>query len=222
MSEKSVAASVFYGTIFIALAGFVTVVTLPIKAESHTSASFIFTSTENFSGWSSKGTAFLLGLINVNYAFGLIDAGVHLAEEIVEPERNVPKALYFTVIVGFITAWPLAIVLMYCLVDFDAVAGTATGVPLLELYHLTFKSKGLAVFFLVLVICTYACATVALQAYQARICWAFSRDHGLPFARFWSKVHPTFHVPLNAHLLCISLVSILSILVIASTTAFNR
>jgi choline transport protein len=208
--------------IIMGLSGLVTIVTLPAKADSHTSARFIFTNTENVSGWSSYGAAFLLGLINSNYAFGLIDATVHLAEEITEPERNVPKALYYTVIVGFITAWPTALVFMYCLVDFNAVSTTATGVPLLELFHLTFNSKGLAIFFLFLVMLTYFVATIALQAYQARICWAFSRDNGIPFASHWSKVHPKLKVPINAHLLCVTAVSILSIIVIASTTAFNR
>ncbi|RKK22002.1 hypothetical protein BFJ68_g2292 [Fusarium oxysporum] len=104
------------------------VITVPAANPFHTSPSFIFTSTNNISGRNSKGMAFLASLINANYNFGLIDSAIHLTKDIKNPENNVPKALFFTVGIGFVTAWPLAILLMYCLTDFDDVVNAANGV----------------------------------------------------------------------------------------------
>ncbi|CAG8886263.1 unnamed protein product [Penicillium egyptiacum] len=198
------------------------IIVIPAVSPSHREPSFIFASVENISGWKSKGMAFLVGLINANYSFGLIDTAVHMAEEITEPEKNVPKALYLTVGIGFVTAWPLAVLLMYCMTDFDAIVNTETGVPLLELFYLALrKSKVGAIIMMSCLIVAWTFALVALHAYQSRICWSFSRDNGLPFSRLWSRVHPTLNIPLNALVLCASLSAIVSVLCIASTTAFN-
>ncbi|KAF9888897.1 hypothetical protein FE257_008267 [Aspergillus nanangensis] len=192
-------------------------------AKEHAGPIFIFNSTENSSGWSSTGMAFLVGMINANYAFGLIDAGVHMAEEIPEPEKNVPKALFMAVGIGFITAWPLACALIDCAVDIDAIAGTSTGVPLLQLFYLSLRNNVAgSIFMQLLVVTSYFWCIAAAQTYQSRICWAFSRDQGLPFSRLWSQVHPRSKVPVNAHILCVCFSIILCILPLASTTAFNR
>lgn len=42
-----------------------------------------------------------------------LDATLHLAEECLDPERVVPKALMATVIVGFLTAFPFSIGIIY-------------------------------------------------------------------------------------------------------------
>ncbi|KAJ9415842.1 amino acid/polyamine transporter I [Fusarium oxysporum] len=198
MSKKTVARTLSVG-MFISIAVVIgLVISIPATSPEHTDAKFIFTSTENVSGWSSHGMAFLVGLINANYSFGLIDTAVHLAEDITNPEKTVPKALLLTVGISFFTAWPLAILLMYCLSDFEAIVSTPTGLPLLELFHFAFRGNK-----------------------AAAICWAFARDNGLPMSHLWSRVHPALNVPIYALILCATLVSILSTLVMASTTAFN-
>ncbi|KAJ9424478.1 hypothetical protein FOXG_21877 [Fusarium oxysporum f. sp. lycopersici 4287] len=64
-------------------------------------------------------------------------------------------------------------------------------------------------------------AIMALYAYQSKICWAFAKDNGLPVSKIWSRVHPIMEVPAHTLMLCSVLVSILSALCIASSTAFN-
>ncbi|QKD61111.1 hypothetical protein BFJ63_vAg15772 [Fusarium oxysporum f. sp. narcissi] len=222
MSKKTVARTLSVG-MFISIAVVIgLVISIPATSPEHTDAKFIFTSTENVSGWSSHGMAFLVGLINANYSFGLIDTAVHLAEDITNPEKTVPKALLLTVGISFFTAWPLAILLMYCLSDFEAIVSTPTGLPLLELFHFAFRgNKAAAVAMLALVAFCYSIAMASLHAYMSKICWAFARDNGLPMSHLWSRVHPALNVPIYALILCATLVSILSTLVMASTTAFN-
>ncbi|KAF5554612.1 amino acid polyamine transporter I [Fusarium mexicanum] len=201
MSKKTVARTLSVG-MFISIAVVIgLVISIPATSPKHTDAKFIFTSTENVSGWNSEGMAFLVGLINANYSFGLIDTSVHLAEDVTNPEKTVPKALLLTVAISFFTAWPLAILLMYCLSDFEAIVSTPTGLPLLELFNFAFRdNKAAAVAMLALVAFCYSIAMASLHAYI---------------------VHPALNVPIYALILCATLVSILSTLVMASTTAFN-
>ncbi|KAM6536160.1 hypothetical protein FALCPG4_002177 [Fusarium falciforme] len=222
MNKDHVAKGVSIGMFVNIIVCAAVIIVVPAVSTSHTEASFIFGSVENISGWKSKGMAFLVGLINANYSFGLIDTAVHMAEEITEPEKNIPKALYLTVGIGFVTAWPLAVLLMYCMTDFDAIVNTETGVPLLELFYISLRrSQAGAIVMMSLLIVAWTFALVALHAYQSRICWSFARDNGLPFSHLWSRVHPKLNIPLEALMLCASLSGILSVLCIASTTAFN-
>ncbi|KXG49766.1 Amino acid/polyamine transporter I [Penicillium griseofulvum] len=196
-------------------------IALPTASREKTELKFIFASLQNNSGWSSDTMAFIVGLINPNFAFAALDSATHLAEETPDPARNVPKAIIFTVVIGFLTSFPFACMLMYTLTDLTAVINTPTGVPLLELFRIAFQSDSAALATISVVAVTYFFSLLPQQAYQSRLCWALSRDHGLPFSRYWSQIHPTSHVPLHAHLVSVCIIFILGLLYIVSTTAFS-
>src|SRR5947209_15358573 len=58
-------------------------------------------------------------------------------------------------------------------------------------------------------------------AWQARLCWSFARDNGLPGSHIWAKVHPILGLPINAHIMSNVWVAIVGLLFLASTAAFN-
>lgn len=93
----------------------------------------------------------------------------------------------------------------------------------LELFYIAFsRSKaGTVIMMSGLTVC-WISAIMALYAYQSKICWAFAKDNGLPVSQIWSRVHPIMEVPAHTLMLGSVLVSILSALCIASSTAFNR
>ncbi|KAJ4252754.1 hypothetical protein NW762_010660 [Fusarium torreyae] len=126
-NESVITKTVVIGLWFCLTACFAITIVPAAVSKEHSGPDFIFNSTENSSGWSSPGMAFLVGMINANYAFGLIDSGVHMAEEIPSPEKNVPKALLMAVVIGFVTAWPLACALIDCAVDIERITATSTG-----------------------------------------------------------------------------------------------
>jgi choline transport protein len=105
--------------------------------------------------------------------------------------------------------------LMYTLTHLTAVINTLTGVPLVEPFCAVIAT-------IALVAVTYFFSLVPQQAYQSRLCWAFPRDHGLPFSCLWSQIYPTSDVSLYVHLLSVCVVFLRGLLYIASTTAFNR
>lgn len=56
-----------------------------------------------------------------------LDATLHLAEECLEPERIVPRAVMVTVTVGFLTAFPFAVAIIYSVKNVGESLETATG-----------------------------------------------------------------------------------------------
>lgn len=56
-----------------------------------------------------------------------LDATLHLAEECLEPERIVPRAVIVTVLVGFLTAFPFSVAIIYSVKDVGASLESVTG-----------------------------------------------------------------------------------------------
>jgi choline transport protein len=89
-------------------------------------AELVWTNFLNESGWVDS-IAFLTGLVNPNYMYAGIDGAIHLAEECKNAAIIVPRALMSTIIIGFMTSFSFAIVMIYCTRDFEAVVSTPTG-----------------------------------------------------------------------------------------------
>ncbi|KAL6722074.1 choline transporter [Lecanora helva] len=199
----------------------VTLITVPAKASPHKSAQFVFASFVNNTGWSQNGIAFIVGLINTNYAFACLDCATHLAEEVHRPERQVPIAIMGTVAIGFVTSWFFSIAQFFSIGNLDDLASTPTLVPILALFNQALRSKAGAIVLEALFIATGIWCLVASQTWQSRNCWSFARDAGLPFSKFLSHVDRRVDVPLRAHFVSSLLVAIVGLLYLGSITAFN-
>ena len=201
---------------------FVILVVVPAKAPTHEDAKFVFANFVNNTGWASNGIAFIVGLINTNYAFACLDCATHLAEEVHRPEKMIPIAIMGTVAIGFVTSWFFSISMFFSMQDLDGLFSTETGVPILQLFYQAVASKAGAIVLESLIIATGVRCFIASHTSQSRLCWSFARDGGVPFSAFLSHVHPTLDVPLQAHLLSCVIVAIIGCLYLGSYTAFNR
>lgn len=113
-----------------------TMITLFVVAHNHhASGSWMFTDTTNRTGWPSNGWAFMLAIGNAVYSYLGSDCGAHLAEEIENPAKNVPKVILYPLGMGLATAFPFTAALMYSITDIESVLDTATGLPLIEIYY---------------------------------------------------------------------------------------
>lgn len=200
---------------------FVILIVVPAKAPSHETASFVFANFVNNTGWGQNGIAFIVGLINTNWAFACLDAATHMAEEIHHPERMIPIAVMGTVAIGFVTSWTFSIAIFFSMNDLDALFNTPTLVPILELFNQALQSRAGAVVLEVMIIATGIGCQIACHTWQSRLCWSFARDRGLPGSGWLAKVHPKLDVPLNAHFTSCVIVTILGCLYLGSYTAFN-
>jgi len=209
-------------TLYTSLVSFaVILITVPAVAPTHQHAKFVFANFVNNTGWKSNGIAFIVGLINTNWAFACLDCATHMAEEVARPEKMIPIAIMGTVAIGFTTAWFYCISMFFSMRNLDLLFNTPTAVPILELFHQALRSKAGAIVLESLIMATGIGCLIASHTWQSRLCWSFARDRGLPFSNFLSHVHPVLDVPVQAHAVSCFIVAILGFLYWGSYTAFN-
>ncbi|KAL8949761.1 MAG: hypothetical protein Q9222_004160 [Ikaeria aurantiellina] len=200
---------------------FVILITVPAKAPTHQDAKFLFRTFYNETGWSQNGIAFIVGLINTNWAFACLDCATHLSEEIQRPEKMVPVAIFGTIGIGFVTSWTYSIAIFFSMNNVDGLVGSSTGVPLLALFYQALQSKAGAIVLEILVMVTGIGCLTACHTWQSRLCWSFARDNGIPVSSYFAKVNPRLKVPIRAHFLSCVIVAIIGCLYLGSYTAFN-
>jgi choline transport protein len=216
--------------------GFVTIVVLAAMPDKHASSSFVWKDFVNTTGW-GNGVAFLTGVLNGAFTIGTVDAITHLAEELPQPERDLPKGVFAQIGLGFLSksfrdacidvgvtptgAFFFGISLFYSITDLDAVINSNGSFPLAAIYHQATGTKGgtfclLAIVFFSLLICL-----VGTLLTCGRIWWALARDKATPFPNFFSNVNEELSCPVPATLLCAFLSLCLGAIPLGSTTGFT-
>ena len=170
------------------------------------------------SGW-GLGPAWLLGITNSMYAFSATDAVIHIAEEMKDPERKLPQALNLTMAIGFMTAFPLLLVMMLSMNDIDAVLNST--LPYAELYRQITKSRTITTLIMCWVTVALYTALIGQWVTCGRLAWAFARDGGLPYSLFFSHVSERYEFPVRTTILALVFCLIYGLLYLISTTAFN-
>lgn len=209
--------------LYVSLFSYVTItITVLVCARNHyNTASFVFTEFQNGTGWGSAGIAFIIGLVNPNWSFSCLDSASHLAEEVHNADRVIPIAIIGTVTIGFLTSFTYSIAMFFSIKDLSSILKGGTGLPILDIYYQALSSRaGAFCLGLLILFCACGC-TMSAHTWQARLCWSFSRDNGLPFSKYLSIIDPNLGVPLNAHLFSTFWVAVLGCLYMASSTAFN-
>jgi hypothetical protein len=87
-------------------------------------------------------------------SFACLDVAVHMAEEIHQPERMIPLSILATVGIGLVSSLGYSIAVFFSMTDLEGITSTATGVPILELYHQATRSVAGAIILQVLIVLT--------------------------------------------------------------------
>jgi choline transport protein len=124
-----------------------------------------------------------------------------------------------TMVIGTVTSFLWTIAFMFSSNDLEEVS--ASYLPILAVFYQALDSKGGSAFLAVWLLFVYYGASISCFLTAGRLTWAFARDNGLPFSRFFAKVHPTLQVPVNASLLTMVFCAAYGAIYIGSTTAFN-
>lgn len=210
-------------SLYISLLSFITITITVLACSSghYNDPKFVFATFYNETGWKNGGIAFIVGLINPAWSFSCLDCATHMAFEVEKPERVIPTAIMGTIAIGFITSFSYVISMFFSIRDIDALMASTTGAPILDIYNQALGNKGGAIFLGCLILFTSFGCVIACHTWQARLCWSFARDNGLPYSNIWSQVNPHLGVPLNAHLMSCAWITIIGLLYLASSTAFN-
>lgn len=100
-----------------------TAITLLARSSPKAPTEFVWGTFINETGW-GDGLCFLSGLLTTSFMYAGIDATLHLAEECQNPRKVVPRATMLAVTIGFFTAFPFSIIILYSITDIDAILET--------------------------------------------------------------------------------------------------
>ncbi|OAP53714.1 hypothetical protein AYL99_12105 [Fonsecaea erecta] len=196
-----------------------TSITLLARSSPKAPSEFVWGTFINETGW-PDGLCFLTGLLTTAFMFAGIDSTLHLAEECQNPRKVVPRATMLAVTIGFLTAFPFSIILLYSITDIDAIL-EISGYITFEVYAQGMRSEtAAAIFTAVGVVLSWFVLNAIVQT-SSRITWSFARDNGLLFSQYLTTIHPKLEVPVNALLLNWVILVICGCIFVASQTAFN-
>ncbi|KIW64822.1 hypothetical protein PV04_09729 [Phialophora macrospora] len=203
---------------FLTLLTFITVSITCLARSTKASSSFVWANFQNNTGW-SPGVTFLTGLVTPASMYLGLDGALHLADECVQPEKVVPRALMTTTVIGFITGFVFSIAMCYGITDLDALVNTS--LPIYELWRQATKSGGAATVFLVATFLVLLFAINAMQQTASRMTWAMANDGGMFGANYISKIHPSLEVPVWALFANAFVVLVAGCIFLGSAIAFN-
>ncbi|KAL2424387.1 Choline transport protein [Exophiala dermatitidis] len=175
----------------------------------------------NDGGWGSDGVSFCLGFLTPAFALAGVDAVVHMSEEAYDAPKNVPRAMIWSVVINGTAAFAYILTILYAITDTDAVFETPTGYPIIAVFLQATNSQKGATAMMTAVVLVFTMNLFGCMASVSRLIWAFARDKGLPCSRVFSHITPWNKCPTNSVLAIFAAVSLLSLINIGSTTAFN-
>ncbi|VUC29731.1 unnamed protein product [Clonostachys rosea] len=180
--------------------------------------SFLTDSGFGTSGW-NPSTAWLLGIANAMYAFGATDGAIHISEEMEQPGRRVPQVMIMTMMIGIVTSLPLMVALLLFAKDLDAIV--ASPLPSMELVYQATGSKSVTMFLVAVLLLTYYTCLPSQWVTDGRLAWAFARDNGVPYSKYFTHINPKMELPLRTTIAAFIFSTLYGLLYLASTTAFN-
>lgn len=158
-----------------------------------------------------------MGLIYISYVgFDLITVA---AEEIVEPAKNIPRAILITLGVG-VAIYVLVFYVMMGVVSYTELAETST--PVIFLADLLFGAWGRWAGIIATIMASLSAFSVTLGA-SSRVLFALGRDGHFP--HFFSRLHERYRTPHIALFICAGLVTVFGatgiVHVLASASSFG-
>lgn len=120
--------------------GFVAVLIVLWVMGTKSNASTVFTTFNNYGGWSSDGFSALVGILAVMIPLLGADGAVHMSEELRDAASSLPKAMIWTTIVNGAMGWLVLIAFCMVLGNIDDVISSPTGQPYIQVFYNVTKS----------------------------------------------------------------------------------
>ncbi len=192
---------------------------LALKPAHHQSASFVFKTIVNNTGFHSTFYVVLIGLLLAQYTFTGYDASAHMTEETHDAARTGPRGIVMSIVVSLFAGWILLIGLTFAIQNYGQELASPSGVPPAQIF---IDAAGSAVGKLLLLVVIGAqlfCGMSSVTA-NSRMIYAFSRDGALPGSAFWHRVNKRTRTPTNAILLAAGFAFVLGLPYLWNYTAY--
>ena len=100
--------------------------------------------------------------------------------------------MVISLVMNGILGFGFLIGLLFSVTDLEGALNSPTKSPILDILYQTLQSKAAATAFLSLEVVLAFCVEIGMVASTSRLTWAFARDKGLPFSRFFAHVSSMF------------------------------
>lgn len=182
---------------------------------------FVFKTVMSEGGWENNGISWCIGMLTVTYCFLGFDGAVHMSEEVRNPARVVPRIIVQSVIINGVLAFGFVLILLFFIGDVGAALDPASGFPSIAIFYQATGSTKAATAMQCAITSIGLMSSIGVVASVSRLTWAFARDGGMPFSKFFSQIDNRFHVPFRSIGLVCGVVVLLSLINIGSTTALG-
>jgi amino acid transporter len=158
----------------------------------------IITTTQGVQGQGSYLPVFIVAMLFSAFIFYGFESAADVAEEVLDPQRRVPKAMITALVVGGLTTMLSVFAFEYATPDI-ALALDPSKMPNPLDYILT-SNLGAAAsrIFLIMVSVAFLSCGAAVQAAATRVFYSYGRDKSIFGHKFLSYIHPRFQTPTNA------------------------
>ncbi len=197
-------------------------VALLVGAPRLQSPAWVFTHFVNNTGFAFPGAwvyVFLLGLLVAQYTFTGYDASAHMTEEMLNAAVAGPKGIVNAIVMSLIAGWVLLVGVTFAIQDYDAVLGTATGVPPVQVFLDAVGPVGGVLLLLIVIGAQFFCGMASVTA-NSRMLYAFARDGAVPGSRIWHSINPRTRTPTNSIWFCVVFAFMLGLPYLWNATAY--
>lgn len=190
---------------------------LLILAPQRATPTFVFTATNDTTGFDNLAYASVLGILVPTYSMSGYEAGAHLAEETKEASRSAPMGILYCVICSAGFGFVYLLSLLFGITDMQAVNDSELGAAI-YVFQNVLGTNGALIATCLLVVNLFF-AGVSSMTVTSRVAYAMARDGALPFSA-WTRQVKYNQLPVNAVLQVFLCGSLLLLLPIANSTAF--
>ena len=167
---------------------------LIIVPDKHQSFDFVFTERFNNSGFDNGSTSGLffwlyvlpLGFLLTQYTITGFDASAHISEETRGASKSAARGVWQSIFYSAVIGWFVLLAIVFASTHVHAIDAAAGYAPAIFTSALDSWAARLVILIATIgqLFCGMACLTSA-----SRMCFAFSRDRGMPGSRVLSKVN---------------------------------
>lgn len=140
---------------------------------------------------------FLAAVAFVGWAFVGFETAGAVAEEVRDPERNVPKAILLSLVIVAAVVMYAALGIILAIPNLEAVVAGGIEDPIRD----TLAAKlgaGITTPLFAMIVVGFTASLLAIQTSVSRIIWSFARDRAVPAARFFERLSEHDKLPINA------------------------
>ncbi|KAJ3486356.1 hypothetical protein NLJ89_g11817 [Agrocybe chaxingu] len=173
-------------------------------------------------GWGDRAShvyVVVIGILMAQYTLTGFDASAHMTEETRNAAMSGSIGIIMAIGVSAVLGWFLILGLLFSMQDLDGTLSSSTGQPVTQIFLDTVGEKGAIVLMVIVIGAMYFCGTFSITS-NSRMMYAFARDGGIPFHKFFAKVSPSWKSPIRTVWLACTLSFILGLPSLGSSVAF--